>query len=84
MGVTRPADEAVLPVTQERPTHLPPVVITIDTTSAVVSGPAGNPTWDAPESDEDGNSEENAMRVLHGAGAPPTVDPVAFGKLGSI
>ena len=64
--VTRPADEAVLPVTQEMPTHLPPVVITIDTTSAVVSGPAGNPTLDAPESDADGDSEENIAMI-----APP-------------
>jgi len=39
------------------------VSITLDTTSAVVSGPAGNLTLDVHESDADGNSEEKAALI---------------------
>jgi len=40
------------------PIHITPVFIAIDTTSAAVSRPAGDPQMSASESDADGDSEE--------------------------
>ena len=68
--VSRPADEAALQVTQGMPTHITPVVIAIDTTSAVVSRPAGDLQMSASESDADGDSEEKVA-----LGAPPRRPP---------
>ena len=53
-------------MSQEMPTYLLPVVITVDTMPAVVSGPAGNPTLDVSKSDADGDSEEKIAGI-----APP-------------
>ena len=58
--VSRPADDAVLPATQEMPIHTTPVFIAIDTTSAAVSRPAGDQQMSASESDADGDPEGKA------------------------